>query len=113
MSSFERKATLYRRASNTGSSGHAQRSTRQVCRQLQRRVRFERRSSFGGCLGTLNVVLVLSDRMRWLFSYEYRKYLAEAPNAAYSEDAGAKLVFDSKLSRSKRFTCADIPPGVS
>src|SRR5260370_5596308 len=69
----------------------------------------------GGCLGALNVVLCLSARMRWLFSYEYRKYLAEAPNAAYSEDAGAKLVFDSKLSRSKRskrFTCADIPPGV-
>ena len=66
----------------------------------------------GGCLGALNAVLCLSARMRWLFSYEYRKYLAEAPDAAYSEDAGTKLVFDSKPSRSKRFTCADIPPGV-
>src|SRR5260370_24298411 len=64
-----------------------------------RSVQFGRSSSWPcGCLGALNVVLCLSARMRWLFSYEYRKYLAEAPNAAYIRDAGSNLSVYSIMS---------------
>jgi hypothetical protein len=63
--------------------GHAQRSTMQVCRQLQRRVRFERRSS-----------------CPWWLSRRFEcRAVLERQNALALQ--------------SKRFTCADIPPGVS